>query len=353
MDSRLGFLTTTPNADFVPEIVQGIVDVTLRSDGRYGAVDPTQWPQIFAPRYGYLAAIPKQIHVGHRWAAIWSSPTSHQFIPLCGTPVLGFGVLSAEFVAPLRALVGEMCTRIDDYARPLEPDQTSDLRWHQLAMRHSLQRLSLMPATFPDQTLQVAELQRHWLMAAGYLEYQRRVQVLPSIAGFTCADMTLMGAWTSDPKSVQMLFEAQLPVWFVRQRSLLHADIRIHLKTSPMKPSMLCLTRFPGVDMPIFHGLVGESHLVSMMQGGHGYLDISRVPSAAVYDLEEYHSVMSIRQSKANNKASNRVGSSAPTTPPQRTQQTQGGRVPPSLRLHLKPCESTLLKSQGQYTDIR
>ena len=124
MDSRLGFLTTTPNADFVPEIVQGIVDVILRSDGRYGAVDPIQWPQIFAPRYGYLATILKRVDVSHGWAAIWSSPSAHHFIPLCGTPILGFGVLSADFVALLRALVHEMCARIDDYAHPLELDHT-------------------------------------------------------------------------------------------------------------------------------------------------------------------------------------------------------------------------------------
>ena len=99
--------------------------------------------------------------------------------------------------------------------------------------------------------------------------------------------MTLMGAWTSNPRCVQTLFDAQVPVWFVRQRSLLHSDIRVHLMTSPATPSSLCSILFPGVDSPIFHGLVGETHLVSMMQGGHGYLDISRVPTAAVYDLEE------------------------------------------------------------------
>lgn len=82
-------------------------------------------------------------------------------------------------------------------------------------MRRSLDRLSLMSATFPDQILQCAELQWHWLMAAGYLEYQWRLQSLPNIDGFTCVDRSLIGAWTSDPRSAQILFGAQLPVWFV------------------------------------------------------------------------------------------------------------------------------------------
>ncbi|KAI1788155.1 hypothetical protein LXA43DRAFT_666034 [Ganoderma leucocontextum] len=330
MDARLGFLTTTPNADFVPEIVQGIVDVTLRSDGKYGAVDPIQWPQIFAPRYGYLAAVPKRVDNGHKWAAIWRRPSREDFIPLSGTPISGFGVLSAVFIAPLRALVEEMCGRIDEYVRSRNPAHVQDVRWHELAMRHTLHRLSLMSAAFPDQTLQVAELQRHWLMAAGYLEYQRRVRLLPNIAGFTCADMTLMGAWTSNPPTVQTLFDAQIPVWFVRQRHLLHADIRIQLKTSSAAPIMLCSDRFPGVETPIFHGLVGESHLASMMQGGHGYLDISRVPSAAVYDQEEYRSVMSIREAKARSRSGKSASSS---------NETQGGRVQAPAWARPKPYE--------------
>ncbi|KAI1797038.1 hypothetical protein LXA43DRAFT_878901 [Ganoderma leucocontextum] len=332
MDARFAFLTTTPNADFVPEIVQGIVDVILRSDGRYGAVDPIQWPQIFTPRYGYLATIPKRVDDGHQWAAIWRTPAREDFVPLSGTPVSGFGLLSAEFVRPLRDLVTQMSTRVDEYVCPLDPTDAQDLRWHQLAMRHALHRLSLMSATFPDQTLQVAELQRHWLMAAGYLEYQHRVRLLPSIGGFTCADMTLLGAWTSDPRSVQTLFDAQIPVWFVRQRDLLHDDIRIQFKTIPAAPIMLCSACFPGVDTPIFHGLVGESHLASMMQGGHGYLDISRVPSAAVYDTDEYGSSMSIREAKA----SSRAGGLASTS---QSLESQGGQVPAPVRPHPKPYE--------------
>ncbi|KAI1784560.1 hypothetical protein LXA43DRAFT_1101236 [Ganoderma leucocontextum] len=298
-DDRHSYLVTSPNADFVPEVVQGIVDVILRADGKYGPTDPIQWPQIFAPHYAYLATVPKRVDIDHHWAPIWRGPAPDDFAPLSGTPVSGFGLLCPSFLAPLRLLVSEMSQLVDEFVREVSPKECRDLRWHQIAMRHSLQRLSLMSATFPDQILQVAELQRHWLMAAGYLEYQRRVRSLLDIGGFTCSQLSLMGAWTSDPRSVQILFDAHVPVWFVRHSHLCHADIRIQHKTTPLKPTMVCAERFPSIDTPVFHGLVGESHLASMMQGGHGYRDISRVPTAAVYHLDEYGSAMSNREAKA------------------------------------------------------
>ncbi|KAI1788727.1 hypothetical protein LXA43DRAFT_1024268 [Ganoderma leucocontextum] len=336
-DARHSFLVTSPNAGFVPEIIQGIVDVVLRSDGRYGVVDPIQWPQIFAPRYGYLAAIPKRVDDDHPWAPIWRAPIPGDFVALSGTPVSGFGLLSTSFLGPLRLLVAEMSQRVEAYIHQRDPDGCRELRWHELAMRHSLTRLSLMSATFPDQILQLAELQRHWLMAAGYLEYQRRLQSLPNIGGFTSADHSLMGAWTSDPRSVQILFDAQVPVWFVRHRDLLHANIRIQRKTIPARPTMLCSEPFPGIDTPVFHGLVGESHLASMMQGGHGYLDISRVPSAAVYTLDDYGPGISIRDAKA----ASRPGTSASTSQAVvRVSTSQGGRMPPPRRERPKPYEN-------------
>ena len=215
LDKRLSFLVTSPNADFVPEIVQGIVDVILRADGKYSPMDPIQWPQIFVPRYPYLATIPKRIDANHYWAPIWQWPMLEDFAMLSGTPVSGFGFLSSNFLAPFHTIVSEMSRHVDQFVQDINPEDCKDLWWHQLAMRHSLQRLALMPATFPDQTLQVSELQRHWLMAAGYLEFQRRSRSLANISGFTCADLSLMGAWMLDPRSVQVLFDAEVPVWFV------------------------------------------------------------------------------------------------------------------------------------------
>ena len=65
MDPSDKFLITSPNANFIPEIVQGMVSVVLHSDGKYGAVDPVQWPQLFTKHYGYLSAVLKPVQPLH------------------------------------------------------------------------------------------------------------------------------------------------------------------------------------------------------------------------------------------------------------------------------------------------
>ena len=111
--------------------------------------------------------------------------------------------------------------------------------------------------------------------------------------------MPLMGAWSTNPSEVQLLFDAGIPVWFVRSAYSPCGDIRIKERTSPVPPTSLQSARFPGTDAVLFHGLVGESHLSSMMQGGHGYLDISRVPTAAVYSDSYYGTGATVREAKS------------------------------------------------------
>lgn len=101
MDKRCCFLITTLNTDFVPDIVQGVVDLILLVDGKYGPMDPIQWPQIFILQYPYLATIPKCIEIDHHWAPVWQSPMLKDFTTLCGTPISSFGFLSTSFLAPL------------------------------------------------------------------------------------------------------------------------------------------------------------------------------------------------------------------------------------------------------------
>lgn len=104
---------------------------------------------------------------------------------------------------------------------------------------------------------------------------------------------------------------------------------------------MLCVDCFPGIDTPVFHGLVGESHVLSMMQGGHSYCDISRVPTAAVYNLDEYGSGMSIREAKAATHLQRGTSGSTSTTQSQAVMTIpadHGNWPPPAVRYRPKPC---------------
>ncbi|EJF55526.1 hypothetical protein DICSQDRAFT_175800 [Dichomitus squalens LYAD-421 SS1] len=335
IDSRHGFLVTSPNADFVPKIVRGIVDVVLRSNGKYGPVDPIHWPQIFTPRFGYLSAVLKPIAPPHHLAPMFTPPSQTDFVPLTGTPVAGFGHITPSFIAPLRTLVGEMSQRIVDFVRKCGGEECADLHWHGVTMRNALSRLRLMPASFPDQLLQVTELQRHWLMASAYLEYQWRLRSVSSADEMICAHLPLMGAWSSEPQHVQLLYGAGIPVWYVRTSHILHRKISIVRSTTPVAPSTLQLARFPGTDGCLFHGLVGEAHLHSMMQGGHGYLDISHVPTASIYSGKDYGPGITIREAKAIGRA----GGSASGSRTARSSQSHGQHTLSERSLRSKPYD--------------
>lgn len=110
---------------------------------------------------------------------------------------------------------------------------------------------------------------------------------------------------------------------------------------TPTPPIMLCLELFPGVDTPVFHGLIGESHLASMMQGGHGYLNISRVPSTAVYTMDDYGPGISIWDAKA---ASRLGASTSMPQPMDRISPSEGGRMLLPQRNRPKPCECVWIK---------
>ena len=42
------YVVTSPNMDYIPEIVYGNIEVFRRGDGHFGLHDPIRWPQMFA-----------------------------------------------------------------------------------------------------------------------------------------------------------------------------------------------------------------------------------------------------------------------------------------------------------------
>ncbi|THG97080.1 hypothetical protein EW026_g4855, partial [Hermanssonia centrifuga] len=53
------YLVTSPNVDWIPRPVYGMVSVSLRHDARFGIHDPILWPQVFVKqsRYSWLCAV--------------------------------------------------------------------------------------------------------------------------------------------------------------------------------------------------------------------------------------------------------------------------------------------------------
>ncbi|KAI1781815.1 hypothetical protein LXA43DRAFT_1156523 [Ganoderma leucocontextum] len=241
------FLITTPNAAFIPEIVQGIVSVYLRDDGAFGKHDPTQWPQ------GVATAT-------HPHAAIWALPSREQCICLPNTPVRGFGHFYPQFLRSLEPLVRGMSSRVRGYVPTMRSTvDLAHLRSYETGLTRAWERLQTICATYRDQLLQIT------------MPFPNR---------------QLMGAWTSQPEVAQGLFALGIPVWLVRASHLVSSGIRVCAFVAPSPTDALCHAKFHGEE-PIYQGLAGEHHL-AVMFAAQTYRDVSLVPTANIVDPDDY-----------------------------------------------------------------
>ncbi|KAI0716591.1 hypothetical protein C8Q76DRAFT_794875 [Earliella scabrosa] len=255
------FLVTSPNADYVPHINPGRVSVTLFRDGFYGRNDPILWPQVHSARYAFLAAVPKEVHPPHPHSLLWKRPAGQDFCPLAGLPARHFGLLSPTVVEPLVSLGHSMSSDVRAFLRShAAAEDTVVLQAHECAMRQASARLRLMPATFADQLVQVAQFQRHWLICAAVMQFRRCYLNMPAqdtIPELRPAQLDLLGAWTTDPSVVQSFMSVGLPVWFVRQRPLIAPSIQVDQYVPFLHPAETSLQGH-ALGTPLYEGLLSR-----------------------------------------------------------------------------------------------
>ncbi|KAI0349435.1 hypothetical protein OH77DRAFT_1507471 [Trametes cingulata] len=243
----------SPNMSFVPLPPMGILEVILRLDYPYGLVDPIQWPQIYSDGYEYLCAIQRPLPPTHRLSSLWWSPVEeHDFQCVEGCALKCPGLLRHESLRGLCDLIQEMCAVIMDAVAARRDFVDDHLLWLEAAMRHARERLEYFPCTFRDAVMQDQEAQRYCLMSS-----ERGTTVNP---GF-------MGAFTMDPGVVQSLFEARIPVWWIRQDASILEDIVIVKITEVQRPH---ICQRLGIDHGevLYHGLVGPQHIRATARGG-------------------------------------------------------------------------------------
>ncbi|RPD58900.1 hypothetical protein L226DRAFT_572475 [Lentinus tigrinus ALCF2SS1-7] len=275
-DDARGFVVTSPNVMYIPEIISGRVSVFLHADGTYGSVDPVSWPQVFAPQLPYLAAISKQTRSPHPQAPVWTLPLPGHFVPVTGVPARNFGLLHDDIVYPLEAVARQLRSEVQDYILSHPSARDSPLVEHELIVQQASVRLRHMVATFRDHVVEVATLRRHWQLAKAYMRYfdlatAHRTQLS------SATDCSLMGAWSTHPGEVDHLRRLGIPVWFV-DTSL---PARHH---GPSSCPQVKFTRALGLctsilaDSPLYQGIVGPGHLSSTLRFWTTFQEISRVP---------------------------------------------------------------------------
>ncbi|KAI0360934.1 hypothetical protein OH77DRAFT_738244 [Trametes cingulata] len=295
------WVVTSPNVPFVPMPPTGILEVVLRADYRYGLVDPIQWPQVYSPGYEYLCAIQRPLPATHRLSPLWWTPSEDaDFERVQGCTIKCLGLLRRESVRALGELVEEMSRLVADAVAAGKDFVDDRLMSLETAMRHSQDRLVNFPCTFRDAALQVRQVQRYWLMSRAFIDYYSvckrgreraiRGDRAPPV------DVRFMGAFTTEPGVVQCLFEAGIPVWWIRQDASILEEIVIIEIRDVDEPRNICQRVGSDHGEVLYRGLVGTKHLQATVRGGHTYRDISRAPLLVVDYVGGYPAPMSHRE---------------------------------------------------------
>ncbi|KAI0325210.1 hypothetical protein GY45DRAFT_1261265, partial [Cubamyces sp. BRFM 1775] len=268
-EDRLWF-ATSPNMEFVPAPYIGIVEVVLREDYRYGTINPIQWPQL---------------------------PEEDEFEPLEGATIKTLGLLKRESIAPLLHLVENMSAHVAEL-HSIKRSEVVDNRLLDLecTMRHAGNRLLVFPCTFRDAAMQVRQAQRYWLMCHAFINFYGTL----TSGGARLKDVNvgLMGAFTTDPGIVQCLFEAGIPVWWLRQDGAVLERIRVVRFVQLTRPLSICTAQGSDHGTVLYRGLMGTRHFEVMCRAGHTYRDLSRAPLLVVESHRGYPAAQSQQEYK-------------------------------------------------------
>ena len=283
------WVVTSPNASFIPTPAVGQIQVMLRADYRYGIQDPVQWPQLFVEGFEYLSVVLRPSNDQHL-APIWWSPQEVDFDILEGSVIKCLGLLRSDCIAPLCRLVKQLSMTITSHSLNTDPT----LVHLNVAMCHARDRVQHFPCTWRDACMQVREVQRYWLMARAFLDYN----ALTSHPGTTQAVREqYIGAFTTDPSQVQTLYCAGIPVWWLRMDASILSDTRVRAVVMLTEPHEIC--QEPALDAHVLYsGLAGSRHLACLGQYGHTYRDISRHVLLAVEQDRGYHAPVSQKEYK-------------------------------------------------------
>ncbi|KAJ3476565.1 hypothetical protein NLI96_g11068 [Meripilus lineatus] len=274
------WVITTPNADWIPEVLVGRISVCYHEDGRFGAADPTQWPQLYSPRFPHFCLIPRRPTAIHDMRTVmWETLTDNDFRPALGCALTTFGVASQTILTRLEPHVEEVLRRAQEYS-DRHDSKGQRIRFTCAAMSDSYKRLSY-PATFRDINRQFITVQRFWKESLAWLTWVQdkweHFEPSPSTnVPSAPVDNRFIGAYTTDAAVVQILMRAGVPVWLLRKPELILPTTVILEVVKPTNASSIINTNNP--TFTLYHGMIGDRALSVTCMGGHTYSDVEHVP---------------------------------------------------------------------------
>jgi hypothetical protein len=162
------------------------------------------------------------------YAALWATPTKTSFVLEKGCAFANMGRLEKPAVDALQAIQRNLTERLQKY-QELRRWIPKNALVMDFSMKSTLTRLRDCPMTFRDVVTQFADFQRTCLDLKAVIDYigtyELRLQTSESPP--TCADMSIMGAFTSNLEVASKMFQCGIPVWLVRTREQLPPNIKI------------------------------------------------------------------------------------------------------------------------------
>ncbi|KAJ3482755.1 hypothetical protein NLI96_g6758 [Meripilus lineatus] len=274
------WIMTTPNADWIPEVLVGRITISYHEDGRFGAADPTQWPQLYSARFPHFCLMPRPpTEARDPRNVMWETLTARNFHPAFGCALTAFGVASDYLITRLQPHIEDVLKRAHEYSEQHNSKGTR-IRFTCAAMSDSYKRLSY-PATFRDINRQLITVQRFWKESLAFLTWVQdkweHFEPSPSEdVPPAPVNHQFIGAYTTDAAVVQILMRAGVPVWLLRQPELILPTTVVLEVVSATNASSIINTVNP--TFALYHGMIGDRALSVTCMGGHTYSDVEHVP---------------------------------------------------------------------------
>ncbi|KAJ7235745.1 hypothetical protein B0H12DRAFT_1076019 [Mycena haematopus] len=228
-------------------------DVLLRKDSRYGTDDFILWPQRFSTRYCHLSVVRTKAGATPSTEIMWWDPAVEDFTTGNNDRTITgqFGHLTDTRLDALSKAIDDLRLDYDAYVAEATENKTahaipSFLRTLMYSLRAALERLRLVPSTFEQAVLAVRNLQRSFLETDAIIEYMRvyKPRMEAATGDAPRANVTLMGAYTGNPREAQQLHQAGIPYWYIRTADKFSTE-KINELVDVVGPSQLDLEPHP------------------------------------------------------------------------------------------------------------
>lgn len=226
-------IITSPNCSFLYEPLTSPRSVQLRRDYRFGADDPTLYPQWIRPTFNqHIVTLAKPEDLQDARAVMWWDGAKDNFVQAVDVTIGGVGFIGGAELKQLEKMKDDLLRTffpsVDEACPSLDQRSRQSLQYRCAQLTKLWDRLTLFPGDLEEKCAQVTELQRGWLDLQAYYTFTSQTlgylnqKVTPPTSTYKT-----LGCFTADVNKVVDCLYAGVPVFFVRPKSTFTGPIRI------------------------------------------------------------------------------------------------------------------------------